>query len=204
MLFYIVHNLIQAYRENWSESQRNCFTFAIGGTLHVLLYVTLQYLARVNSSPYLELLSRFYGFIVLIDAFTMAILYKVYWGRSILNEMSDDKDKWELDEKNHTYTRVEKTTINRKLEDPVSEITNIPNVSNVSDATNVSEVTSVTYEPAPTVTMELVGAKNADTEEVEEAVIVEEKGEAAVHMEEEEEALIMEETEETEEEISGK
>lgn len=105
MIFYIVHNIVNCYKTTWSESQKNCFTLVIGGSLHVLMYITLQYLARVYQSAYLELLSRFYGFFFLIDAVTMAIIYKLYWGRSIMNEVSDNRDQWLLDEEKHLYSR---------------------------------------------------------------------------------------------------
>ena len=88
---------------DWAESKKNCLTFLIGGNLHLILFLIVQYLSKNTGNMLAELFYRFYSVFVLIDMFTMAILYKCYWGRSIINEMEND-GRWHFDKENHKYS----------------------------------------------------------------------------------------------------
>lgn len=108
MIFYLLHNFINYINitESWSESQKNCFTFIFGSTLYVILYVICEYLSRTYAKLVFELMTKFFLYIVVIDVITMCILYKKYFGRSILNETIPNEDSnWIYDSENHTYQK---------------------------------------------------------------------------------------------------
>ena len=108
MIFYLLHNFINNvnFAEDWNESKKNIFTFIIGGTLYVLLYVFLEYLVKMTKIIFIEMLHKFFLYFVIIDAIAMATLYKLYWGRSILNEGVPNEDSnWVFDEDKHKYNK---------------------------------------------------------------------------------------------------
>ncbi len=116
MIFWTLHNFINNVgfasggttqsATQWSESKKNIFTFIIGGTLYVLLYVFLEYLIKMTNNIFIELLHKFFLFFVIIDVIAMAVLYKLYWGRSILNEGIPNEDSnWVFDEEKHKYDK---------------------------------------------------------------------------------------------------
>ncbi len=106
MIFYLIHNMINNMQltSEWSESKKNCFTLIIGGTLYVLLYVFLEYFHKITGNIFIDLLHKFFFYFVIIDAITMAILYKLYFGRSIFNETIPNEDaNWNYDDETHKY-----------------------------------------------------------------------------------------------------
>lgn len=105
MIFYLFHNIINNinFTDNWNESKKNCLTLIVGGTLYVILYVLLEYLYKKTYNIFFDLMHKFFFYFVIVDAITMAVLYKLYWGRSIINEITPSEDKWHLDEENHKY-----------------------------------------------------------------------------------------------------
>ena len=112
MIFYLVHELMQnyVYPTSWKESKKNCLTFLLGANLHVVLFVVIQYFAKTSQNMLVELFFRFYFLFFIIDAIAMAIIYKSYWGRSIVNEFVGRKG-WLFDSKTHTYTKREKKNV---------------------------------------------------------------------------------------------
>lgn len=133
MLFYLFHVLINFITTEWQEAQKNCLTFLVGGTLHVLFFVTLGYLSQVYKSPYLELISKYYLFFVFIDVFTMAALYKSYWGRLIFRELNPYEED-DYDEDNHKYTSKRKSN-NKHTDDNIitSTVTHSPIDLSIND-----------------------------------------------------------------------
>ncbi len=108
MIFYLLHNIINNlnFTSEWNESKKNCFTLIIGGTLYVLLYIFLEYIHKKSGSMFIELLHKFFLYFIIIDIITMAIMYKLYWGRSILNEVIPNEDtNWVLNEETHKFQR---------------------------------------------------------------------------------------------------
>lgn len=106
MIFYLIHNIINNFRKDWSESKKNSFTFIIGGTFYVLLYVFLEYISKNTGNLFIELLHKFFLYFIIIDILTMAILYKTYFGRSILKEIDPfAESEWTYDKEEHKYKR---------------------------------------------------------------------------------------------------
>jgi methyl-accepting chemotaxis protein len=100
MIFYLLHNFINniEYTKDWYESKKNCFTLIIGGTLYILLYVLLEYLYHKTGNMFLRLLHKFFLGFVIVDAFGMAIMYKLFYGRSIMNELDPyAESEWQFD-----------------------------------------------------------------------------------------------------------
>jgi hypothetical protein len=102
MFFYLFHKLINWIAPTWTESQKNCLTLLVGGTLHIFAYVTLEYYWKQTGSAYLQLLHNYYILFVLVDIFSMVALYKSYFGRIIFHEL-DPYENDNYDEKNHKY-----------------------------------------------------------------------------------------------------
>ena len=69
----------------------------IGGVLYILIYAWMRERggSYTDFSPYIWL-------IFALDVFAMGIIYKLYYGRSMLNELSAVEEQ-EFDEKTHTY-----------------------------------------------------------------------------------------------------
>lgn len=104
-IFYTLHNILP-WTETLTEGQRNCRLFMIGAFIYVVIYIIFKnlqyygYIDKILIDAYMN--GLFY--LMLADVSVMAYIYKSYYGRSILNETTDDnKDKWMYDEKNHKY-----------------------------------------------------------------------------------------------------
>ena len=119
MIFYLIHNFINIFAENWKESRKNCFTLIIGATMYILLYVLLEYVFKTSGNLFIQILHRFFLYFVIVDIFTMAIIYKIYWGRSILNEGGDDDD-WILTD-DHKYKRKSNSEVSQDVSKTVIE-----------------------------------------------------------------------------------
>lgn len=89
------------FTSSWKESKKNCITFLIGANLHLFFYLIIQKLA--DRGGFAKMFYNFYYVFFLIDLITMAIIYKCYWGRSILHEIEEEDDKHVFDEKTHKY-----------------------------------------------------------------------------------------------------
>ena len=117
MFLYLTHEIMNAisYTKDWLESKKNCITFMIGLYLHFFFFLLLEYLSKSKFMGGLCILFRqFYWYFIFIDGLTMAIKYKVYWGRNIMNELDGD-DEWELDD-NHRYHRKDDINYNLRRE----------------------------------------------------------------------------------------
>jgi hypothetical protein len=148
MIFYILHNIINIFFENWNESRKNCLTFIIGGTLYVLLYVFLEYMCKTTKNLFIELLHKFFLAFVVIDAFTMAILYKSYWGRSIFKEIDPHAEsEWSYNENDHRYKRNRDISVEemRKFNQKSKEFDELnSNIDDIRD--NIVELDNKTNE----------------------------------------------------------
>jgi len=105
MFFYLLHNVMNYLYEYWKESKKNCFTLFLGANLHFFFFVFLEYCGRWTASPFFELFRRFYVIFVVIDMFVMGVIYKLYWGRTIVTELAPDNHGWIYDEATHQYYR---------------------------------------------------------------------------------------------------
>ncbi len=94
MIFYAVHNIMHHTPgiKNWSESKKNITTLLVGGLLYIFLLSFVQsepYRPLVDSNFFLFTLKNWFLWIVLLDMTAMAIVYKNYWGRTILDELPE-------------------------------------------------------------------------------------------------------------------
>lgn len=114
MFFYIVHEL--PWGKHLTNGQRNTRTFFIGGALYIMLHA---YLFKSDYADRVKAYREYIYYVLLLDIFTVAIKYKMFYGRSIVKELREyDTDKW--DEKKQKY-------IPHKLEEEESsdDITNL-------------------------------------------------------------------------------
>lgn len=94
MFFYLLHHTINAlpFTSEWSESRKNCLTLFLGGNLYVIFFVFLEWIVKNSTGGnfWAQAFRNFYFWFILVDAFSMAIVYKSYWGRSIFREIVEE------------------------------------------------------------------------------------------------------------------
>lgn len=87
MFCYLIHNL--PWGNDLQLGKRNVRTFIMGTVCYILLHALL-YASKVNFTPMVSAIvytiRRYFWWIVLADAISMSIIYKLYYGRNILNE----------------------------------------------------------------------------------------------------------------------
>ncbi len=104
-LFYIVHNFILPNTPEFREGRRNCATFLIGAVTYAVLYGIVMHLKYLYGKVMDAMLSALV-LIIMADAATMAVEYRLYYGRTILHELEDeDVETFAFDQKTHKYTR---------------------------------------------------------------------------------------------------
>lgn len=94
MIFFILHHIIHntPVIKDWKESKKNITTFLVGSVLYVFLLSFLQsnrYASLVNGTFVLFTLKNWFLWIIGIDITAMAIIYKNFWGRTILDELPE-------------------------------------------------------------------------------------------------------------------
>lgn len=111
MWYFILHELIPTYKDNYGR--RNCRVFIYGVVLYCATFIILLNLLLYNKISKLLYDALFWiGIIILMsDICVMAYEYKFFFGRNILNEVKelgkDDIDyKWKYDDKNHKYNKI--------------------------------------------------------------------------------------------------
>jgi len=105
MIYFILHHLfdILPFTKDCKDVKKNCLTFLLGSIIHFIFYGMLK---EYKLTGMLKVITDFYVYIVLVDAIAMGVLYKTYYGRSILNEVAAiDEDDWDYDDEQHRYKR---------------------------------------------------------------------------------------------------
>ena len=103
--FFILHHILSAIfdEQQMSDVRRNCLTLVVGTICYFLVYgyVTSNY----SSGNWLfKALHDWYGYLIIIDIFSVGIIYRSYYGRSIVNEIGDDQcGKWDYQPETHQY-----------------------------------------------------------------------------------------------------
>ncbi len=87
MIWYIVHNLVQLLPFG-SEQNKNLFTFLIGVVSYTLIYAWFGATNKENN-VFIFTLFNYFWYIILADAFAMAIIYKNYYKTSIIGEAKE-------------------------------------------------------------------------------------------------------------------
>lgn len=87
MLWFAIHNILKSF-STMENQTRNLTTFLTGTILYVLFY---SYVGSIdfNSNPFLKRLFGFFIYVVIADAFSMAILYKNFYKQTILTEVNE-------------------------------------------------------------------------------------------------------------------
>jgi len=102
--FFIIHHLFSLiFDTSMSDVRRNCLTLVVGSICYFLLYgyVTANY---STGNWLFRALRDWYGLLIVIDIFSVGIIYRSYYGRSIVNEIGDDQcGKWDYEPETHQY-----------------------------------------------------------------------------------------------------
>ena len=114
-----------------TDGKKNTFTFIVGATIHVAIFVSLEWYHKSYKNAFVSILHNFYMYFVIIDVLAMVAIYKLYWNRGILNEFDGDPDGWTLDE-NHRYHRKPS---------PPDEVTSVK--QDLSSINHFSQMTSL-------------------------------------------------------------
>lgn len=93
MFFYLVHHIVHYwYPPQKSDAQKNVMTFVFGSILWWLFWSMLRtphYQEALDRNPFTFVLRNNLSWLILIDLSTMAVLYKLYYKRSICNEVHE-------------------------------------------------------------------------------------------------------------------
>jgi hypothetical protein len=87
MLWFLTHNFMQLF-DTMQNQTKNLTTFLFGTTIYTLFY---SYLGSLNFEENLFFKSffNFFFYIILADAFAMAIIYKNYYKTTIFTEINE-------------------------------------------------------------------------------------------------------------------
>ncbi len=95
MFFLLTHHIVQdliPWKEGTKDSRKNITTFVGGGLLYVFLLSFLHSPSQktfIESNFVLFTLRNWLMLIAIIDVTAMAIIYKCYYNRSIVNEVPE-------------------------------------------------------------------------------------------------------------------
>lgn len=102
MIFFVLHHLFQILPI--SDLRRNCLTFLLGT---VSYFILRGYLESHQTNWLFKTIVNWFWYLVAADVITMGIIYREYYGRSLVQEAFTDPDKWNWDPKQHKYQRTE-------------------------------------------------------------------------------------------------
>ena len=87
MLWFILHNIIHLF--SFGENQtKNLFTFLIGVVSYTFIYTWLGSINK-EDNVFIFTLFNYFSYIILADAFAMAVIYKNYYKSSIIGEATE-------------------------------------------------------------------------------------------------------------------
>jgi predicted membrane protein len=125
MLWFIFHNIIKQIPSIDTQT-KNLFVFLIGVTVYTFLYSWVGSLSK-NDGSFLYFFFNFFSYIILADGFSMAIIYKNYFSRSIFNEV---KDTFGTSKDENTFGTSKDENTYKTTKDNIVNNTNLPkNVS---------------------------------------------------------------------------
>lgn len=87
MIWYIIHNILKLFSPNMEQQHRNLTTFLIGVVLYTLFYSYVGTLGQEHT--FLNVFFKYSVYILLADAFAMAILYKNFYKHTIFREVEE-------------------------------------------------------------------------------------------------------------------
>jgi hypothetical protein len=94
MIFFLLHHLVHAlFGVRISEERKNLFTFLLGTFLWVCLWTVVQSRSIREKWGFIgDVLNYGFVYLVVTDVFAMAVIYKNYWGNTILHETNSVTD----------------------------------------------------------------------------------------------------------------
>lgn len=105
MFFYIAHNINHyMLSSDDADGAKNVRTLIYGGICYILLHA---YLYNADCPYYLY--RHYIWYLFVLDALTMAVVYKNYYGRSIICEINS-VEHHDYDEKTHKYAQKKSKT----------------------------------------------------------------------------------------------
>jgi hypothetical protein len=106
-IFFTIHELM-GWDKNISSGKRNTRVFMLGVIVYCMLYIFLINLWDKNllSKNMSDALFWCGIFILFSDISIMAFIYKNYYGRSIINELDSNNEKYIWDEKKEKYYKI--------------------------------------------------------------------------------------------------
>ena len=117
MFFYLVHHILRVIPgvKESSNLKLNCTTLLIGTALHIMMtgYLRTASIGRENS--FIGNLFRWYYYLIVADIIAVGVLYKEFYGRSILAE-AEKPSKWEWDEEKDKYKEKREAKADRSEE----------------------------------------------------------------------------------------
>ena len=87
MLWFTIHHIMKAF-ESMENQTRNLTTFLTGVVIYTLFYTYLGSL-DFSQNVFLKSLFGFFHYIILADAFAMAVIYKNFYKTTIFNEVRE-------------------------------------------------------------------------------------------------------------------
>lgn len=87
MIWFLLHNFIKQF-DGIDVQTKNLTVFLIGVTIYTFVYSWLGSNSR-NDRSFSYFFFNFFTYVILADAFSMAIIYKNYFNKSIFNEVKE-------------------------------------------------------------------------------------------------------------------
>ena len=87
MLWFTIHHIMKTF-ESMENQTRNLTTFLTGVVIYTMFYTYLGSL-DFTQNVFLKSLFGFFHYIILADAFAMAVIYKNFYKTTIFNEVRE-------------------------------------------------------------------------------------------------------------------
>ena len=123
MLWFTIHHIMKAF-ESMENQTRNLTTFLTGVVIYTLFYTYLGSL-DFSQNVFLKSLFGFFHYIILADAFAMAVIYKNFYKTTIFNEVRETIGSNSLNEEVKKEAPIKPV----KKEKPIKK-SNSPMISN--------------------------------------------------------------------------
>lgn len=102
-MYYLLHSIIPGATSG-NHGKRNCKVFFLGSLLYITLFVVFRNIQLyTGATEPCDSLCTGLKLLFIADVITMAIQYRLFFGRSIIHEVGGDHHRWQYDESTHQY-----------------------------------------------------------------------------------------------------
>jgi hypothetical protein len=103
-VYYMLNSIFPSAKVG-EYGKRNTQIFMLGSVIYIIIYALLRHLElSSNYSKSYDIFHSCFILLVCADVASVSYLYKSFFGRTILNELSaNNEKKWHYDIQNHTY-----------------------------------------------------------------------------------------------------